>query len=361
MLRTSLAAAAIFLAVGNLPAAALFDSQGPLDVTIEAPLKQLSRQRSEETDLSGTFRYTDASGTSRSLPVVVSTRGRRRLELCDYPPLRLTFDRDQTRGTLLEGQRKLKLVRPCLRGRKAQDWLYLEFGVYRAYNIISDYSFRVRQLQVIFIDTESRSRRVLEQPAFFIEDDKGVAMRMGRERIRPPKVDVAQMSRYETTHNVLFQYLIGNTDFAVKRGPSGEGCCHNGRVISEPGKQRDWIVLPYDFDYAGIVDTDYAAPHEDLPIRKVTTRLYRGFCWQNDVLPESIELFNRNRAEIEAALVPSEVSRQKVRRANNYIGQFYRIVNDPEELQEKLYDNCREPGSQPLRDSAVSPRYARTK
>ena len=155
----------------------------------------------------------------------------------------------------------------------------------------------------------------------------------------------------------LFQYLIGNTDFAVKRGPSGEGCCHNGRVFAEAGKQDEWIVVPYDFDYAGIINTKYAAPAEALPISRVSTRLYRGFCWQNEVLPESIELFNRKRDEIEAALIPVEVSKRKSRNAKKYVDRFYEIVNDPQELQKRILDKCRGPDSLPQRESPVSPGY----
>ena len=358
MAHHTLPAAIALLVSGNLVAAPLFDSEDTLEIALEAPFRELSGNSEQEPELPGTVRYVDESGMERSLPVIVTTRGKTRLEICDYPPLRLTFDAGRTAGTLFEGQRKLKMVRPCKRGGKARDWLYLELGIYRAYNLISDYSYRVRQLNVNFFNSESRFGSFSEQPAFFIEDDDDMARRLNRERIRPPKVDLAQMSPRETSVNILFQYLIGNTDFAVKRGPSGEGCCHNGRVLAEPGKQADWVIVPYDFDYAGIIDADYAVPHEALGIRKVTARLYRGFCWQNDLLPESIELFNRNRTALEAALIPSGVSAPKSRRVRSYIDKFFDIVNDPAEAQLNLYDRCREPDSIPLRERAVSPRKA---
>lgn len=343
-------------ASGVAPAAPLFDADEPLDVVIEVPLNELSRRRREEPELAGTLRYADASGVDRTLAVIVSTRGKTRLEICDFPPLRFSFEPADTSGTLFEGQRELKMVRPCMRGRAGRDWVYLELGAYRTYNVITNNSFRSRQLDVTFRDPDSFFNRETNQPAFFLEDDSDVAKRVNRERIRPLAIDFAQMSASETTHNVLFQYLIGNTDFAVKRGPTGEACCHNGRVIAEPGTQRDWIVVPYDFDYAGIIDTGYAVPHEALPIEEVTSRLYRGFCWQNAVLPESIDLFNRKRAEIEAALMPPEVSPRRTRRVKNYIETFYRIVNDPRELQTNLLDKCREPGVLPVRERETSPR-----
>lgn len=341
------ALALLLTAAGPSYSAALFDAEATLEVVIEAPMGELSKRRHDEPELGGTLRYTDASGTERTLPVSISTRGKTRLEICDFPPLRLTFDPADTAGTPFDGQHKLKMVRPCMRGRDGRDWVYLELGAYRAYRVITDYSFRARQLNVTFRDTESFFRRVREQPAFLLEDDSDLAKRLDRERIRPLEVKAWQMALPETTHYVLFQYLIGNTDFALRRGPRGEECCHNGRVIANPGSQNAWIVVPYDFDYAGLVDTDYAVPHEALPIKKVTSRLYRGFCWQNEALPASIDLVNRKRAELEAALIPSELSNSKARRARNYVKQFYRIVNDPQARQDELLDNCRGPDSVP--------------
>ena len=344
---------------GYADSAPLFESNEMLSVVIEAPMQDLSRQRHKRPVFPGKFRYTDASGDAHEFSVKVSTRGNSRLDLCDYPQLRIIFDPAETKGTLFEGQDKLKLVRQCLRGRNGQDGLLLEYGIYRAYNVVTDYSFQVRKLTVNYRDSES-SRRDRTQAAFFLEDDNAVAKRLHRERIRPPEVKLAQMKPVETTHNLLFQYLIGNTDFAVKKGVKGEGCCHNGRVIAEAGKQQDWVILPYDFDYAGIIDTDYALPGKGLPIRRVSTRLYRGFCWQNELLPDSIRLFNEKRSDVETALLPSDVSAGKSRRVKSFIERFYKIVNDPEELKDRLTDKCRLPGSNPLRESLVSPDHVKT-
>ena len=203
---------------GVASSAPLFDSDETLDVIIEAPIRKLTGQRYKNPQFAGTFRYTDASGTERTLAIVVSTRGKSRLKVCDYPPLRITFNRDETAGTVFEGQRKLKLVRQCMRRNASRDWVHLELGIYRAYNTITDYSYRARQISVTYRDTESRGRDQV-QPGFFLEADRDVARRLNRKRIRPPKIDPEQLNVVETTHNVLFHYLIGNTDFAVIARP----------------------------------------------------------------------------------------------------------------------------------------------
>ncbi len=335
-------------------AAPLFDSDEVLDVVIEAPVRDLERQRLKDPQFTGTFRYTDASGTEHALAIDVTTRGKSRLEMCDYPPLRITFNPLETQGTLFEDQHSLKLVTQCMAGGKGAGWVHLEHGIYRAYNLISDYAYKTRKLNVIYRDTNS-SRRDRAQPAFILEPDKQLAKRLDRERIRPPTVGPLQMSIMETTYNLLFQYLVGNTDFAIKRGPKGEGCCHNGRVYARPGAADDWVVVPYDFDYAGIINTNYALPGAKLPLRRVTTRLYRGFCWHNDLLPGAIELFNQNRNDIEAALLPAELSKSKSRSVKKYIDDFYEIVNDSKQLQKHLIDKCRGPDSLPSFESPGSP------
>ena len=339
--------------------APLFDSEATLSVIIEAPIQAIVRQRKKEPEFAGTLRYTEASGEEHALAVVITTRGKSRLEMCDFPPLKITFDPQETHATLFEDQRSLKLVTKCLRGSSSEDWVYLELGAYRAFNVITPNSYRARPLSVTYRDTQSRRREKVE-PAFMLEPDSQVAKRLGLQRSRPPQVDPAQMSVTHTTHKMLFQYLIANTDFAVKRGPSGEGCCHNGRVFARAGEQQDFIILPYDFDQSGIINTDYAVPDERLGIRRVTTRLYRGFCWQNEELAKSISLFNEKRAEIEAAFITPDISGRRARRVQKFIDGFYKTVNDPQELKKRLLDKCRGPDSLPLRESPVSPGYVKT-
>lgn len=344
---------------GTAVAAPLFDSQETLSVIIEAPIAELLRQRKKEPELAGTLRYTDAAGEEFALDIILETRGNSRLEFCDFPPLKIRLDPKQTAGTLFEGQRRLKLVTKCMRSRSADDWLSLELGAYRAFNVITPRSYRTRQLVVTYRDPESR-RHDLVDPAFFIEADRLVGKRLELKRIRPPQVDPAQMSLAHTTHNMLFQYLIANTDFSVKQGPSGEGCCHNARVFARAGTQRDFTIIPFDFDQAGIVNTGYGIPADGLGIRKVTTRLYRGFCWQNEALLDSIGLFNENRSRIEAAFLSDGLSRSRSRRLQRYIDGFYDTINDPKELQKRLLDKCRGPESLALRASPVSPEHIKT-
>jgi hypothetical protein len=339
-LSCKIAVLAIAAVPANAQAVPLFDSNDTLSITIEAPIRRLLRHRSSPEEYDAVLSYTDAAGVEHSLNFILTTRGRSRLELCKFPPLRLTFDPDDSVATVFESQRRLKMVTQCKQGSNGRNWVLQEFGIYRAYNAISDFSYRVRRLEVTFRDTDSkRWQRV--QPAFLIESTSAAASRLQRKSIRPTQISPIQFSLIETTHNLLFQYLIANTDFSIRRGPSGEQCCHNGRVLTVPDRQSDWVVLPYDFDRAGIINTDYAIPHGKLPISRVTSRLYRGFCWQNSMLTQSIALFNEHRSEITDALLPAGLGKTKRKRALHFVDRFYEIVNDPDQYEQKILDKCR--------------------
>jgi hypothetical protein len=320
--------------------APLFLTDEALSISIDAPMRDLIRNKSRKEKYAAVVSYTDGDGNDVTLDAKISARGNARLDACDFPPLRLEFDPDKIGGTVFEGQRRLKMVTHCMRGSDGERWVLQEYGIYRAYNVITDYSYKARKLEATYTDLESGSWK-RSGPAFFIEATGQVADRLGMDFIRPPEVKTEQYELVEITNHILFQYLIANTDFSVKRGPSGEGCCHNARVVSPIGSQTDWVVLPYDFDQAGIINTEYALPDRRFNIRYVTARLYRGFCWQNDQLNEAISLFNEQRDAITAALVPAEISASRQRRIRRYIERFYDTVNDPAELQEDLVAKCR--------------------
>jgi len=328
------------LAVPARGAAPLFASDETLAISIEAPMRDLIRHKSRKSEYDAVVRYVDDEGTQKTLDAIISSRGNARLDSCDFPPIRLEFDPEKTAGTVFDGQKRLKMVTHCQRGGDGKRWVLQEYGIYRAYNVITDFSYKVRKLDVTYQDSES-ARWSRNGPAFFIEATGRAADRLGMDSIRPPEVKTEQYEPVETTNHMLFQYLIANTDFSVKRGPEGEGCCHNARVIAPKGEQAGWVVLPYDFDQAGIINTDYSATDRRLGIRVVTARLYRGFCWQNDPLRDAIAMFTDKREAITAALIPDEIPASRQARIRRYIDRFYDTINDPAELQENLLAKCR--------------------
>src|SRR5690606_26257310 len=98
-----------------------------------------------------------------------------------------------------------------------------------------------------------------------------------------------QLDTEQASLVAVFEYLIGNTDFSMVHGARDDDCCHNIVPFSREG--QDYLIIPYDFDFSGLVNAAYASPNPELPIRSVTRRLYRGLCEQNPYLESSLGKF----------------------------------------------------------------------
>ena len=124
----------------------LFTSHEPLELLVEMPMKPLLEDAKDRPEVEGSLRFRDPTAGDVAIDMTMTTRGRSRLDHCYFPPLKINIKRGQADGTVFEGQNKLKIVTHCRNGETYQRYLRQEFGIYRIYNELSDYSFRVRWL-----------------------------------------------------------------------------------------------------------------------------------------------------------------------------------------------------------------------
>jgi hypothetical protein len=330
------------LAAGSDPESPpLFDTNEVLRVQIEAPFTTLMRDRDSDEYRDGFFHVISESGTRETLDVKVRTRGnyRRREENCEFAPLRLNFAKTQVRGTVLEGQDKLKLVTHCNNTRRSYEQsVVLEYLAYRILNELTSLSFRARLLHVDYIDTD-RDNKTRTKFAILIEDEKALYRRIGMQFAAIGSVTPEQLDPQQTTLIGVFQYLIGNTDFSPLRGAKDQFCCHNIVLVSRPGTAL--MPIPYDFDLSGLVDAPYASPNPKLKIKKVTQRLYQGYCMHNELLPGAIGRVSENREAI-ILLVENQEGLLEGSRgtALRYINKFYERVSGDAEIEKNLIREC---------------------
>jgi len=315
----------------------VFTEDTPLDVELKADFVSLLN------DISDKRVYHDARFSLKNhncafvdMAVKLKTRGNFRLrkQTCDFPPLRFKFKGDQIKGTIFQGQDKLKYVSHCQNYKEEYQLHTLEeFLLYRMYNIFTDYSYRVRLARVNFIDTKRQD--TLQRYGFFIEDKSHLANRIGREALEFRNIKQYQVLRNNILVLSLFQYMIGNTDWSVLSGPSGKDCCHNSRPLSPSRADTGWFVVPYDFDQAGLINTRYAVVAAPLPIKTVRQRLFRGRCVHLDQIEPAVAMFNERRQQLEMALILEGSAKDK-----SYIDGFYKIVNDPKQRARQVDGAC---------------------
>jgi hypothetical protein len=255
-------------------------------------------------------------------------------------PWRRTLDPELVAGTIFENQQKLWLVTPCQPYGTYDKYTVLEYLVYRSYAILAEPALRARLVSLRYHDTLRRSSDRTEY-GFILEDIGHAAERTGRTWLDIPVQKLSAFEPAQITTMALFQYMVGNTDWSTVAGPAGKRCCHNVALFGSDDTGSD-AAVPFDFDRAGLVNPPYAIPSAGLKIRKVTDRLYRGFCLHNSQLPAAIDHFNEHRPEIEKLFNRDDLPYPEARRrALKFLDGFYETINDPKRLKKKIIRKCR--------------------
>lgn len=340
-------AAAVLLAIALVStnaragdAIALFESGDTLEIEISAPWRQIQRDKKNQDPYPADLHYVDDSSNRRSLALTVERRGKTRQRVCRFPPIKLRFKKGDVEDTLFEGNKSIKMVTHCNNGLRWSQYYVLEMLAYPIYNLMTDRSFRIRPLSVIYHDANRDSR---DEPrfAFLIEDDKLVAERSGLQTFDVKEIRRGRLDPLESSRFALFQYLIGNEDWSSLSGPPGDDCCHNTKLIGPPSG-RPLYALPYDFDSSGLVNARYAVPNDGLPISKVSQRLFRGFCLHNPTLETARVEFLEKRDAIMAIIELEPRLQSRIRaRAVAYLDDFFDVIEDPRRFDRLITSACR--------------------
>lgn len=349
MKRLAAPAAFALALAGAAPASAqgkvtpLFAEDAPLDVVISGPIRGIVRTAERSTDP----HPATISVNGETLAIDLAARGisRRRAETCRFPPLSIDFTTKPEDTSLFDGQNKLKLVTHCQNGGKfgTDQFVLKEYAAYRLFNRITDKSLRVRLARVRYMDD---GKEVDQRWAFFIEDIDDAARRLGGKEVDVISVPGTVFNHADGARYAIFQYMIGNLDFAMEDGPGEAECCHNSKLIGATKEARsDLTPVPYDFDYAGLVDAPYALPPESIPVRKVTQRYYRGFCAHNDEAQQFIPEYLAARPALEAELgaIPGLEPRTRDGMVR-FLAGFFEDIATPAAVEKNLFKTCRSGG-----------------
>ncbi len=318
----------------------LFAGNEMIHITVKGAIMSLPRSKTAALQsVPGTLIVQGEA--PETLPVVLSLRGitRRLLDTCSFPPLRVEFPDKPGGKSLFKGQKRLKLVTHCQSSPDFQQHILLEYAAYRLYNQMTPYSFNARLATVDYVDDKGRA--IASRVGFFLEDISDVAKRNDVERFKTlNRVPVAQLAPRDAARFALFEDMISNLDWAMTAGPAGTDCCHNSRLLAAGGATTNLIPVPYDFDYAGLVDAPYAVPPADIKISNVRIRRYRGFCLHNaDAQAVAGDLVAHRAALLAIVDQTPKLDETTRRKAASYLGEFFNQISTPQGLA-KLEESC---------------------
>jgi len=278
-----------------------------------------------------TLHFPDSSVISEEIRL--SARGEFRRQNCFLPTLRLDFRNPGS--PQLAPLKRLKLVCGCGTGTVNEKLVLKEFLVYKIYNLLTDLSFRVRLLQINYQDTRGKIKSYT-QYGFFIEDVDEMAKRNKYYEVDKPAFNTQRTDRQQMTLVAIFQYMIGNTDWAVPN-------YHNIKLMRPVADSfASPYPVPYDFDFCGVVDASYATPHEDLGTTSVTERVYRGFPRAMGELQMTLDIFREKKEAIKNLVLNFEPLPARSRdEIMDYLNEFYKTIDSKRFVEDVFISNAR--------------------
>ncbi len=258
-----------------------------IPVTIEGDITNLLTDKFNREARTGSFSFADSLGKKVTLPVRFETRGKTRLIRCDIPPVMIYFDKPALKDQRIKDYPKLKVVLPCFENSTAEDYIYRELLIYKLYALVSDFHFRVQATELVCLDSITQDTTHI-LPAFFIESDKEFRKRTDTEELSQYNVAWSDLDPEQAQITAIFQYMISNTDWKIDHK-------HNLKYFRKD-TISPLVLVPYDFDFSGFVNADYAKPNPDYGQQSVRQRIYIGK--RNKFLKNTIQRFLSQEAAI---------------------------------------------------------------
>ena len=286
--------------------APLFQANEPFSIKLQLSIKDVKKNTNDSTYQEAMLYFKNKSVAWDSLKIKLRARGNNRRDNCHYVPLKLKFNKSATKATPFKGNKKLKLVLPCLIEANNDDYVIKELMAYKLYEIVTPVHFKTRLVNIEFLEERGKRIKENDMKGFFIEDIDNVAKRLNGNEIKR-RILPLQQDDLASIRNSFFQYMIANTDFSTTYN-------HNGKLLFIDKKI---IPVPYDFDMSGLVDATYAVvsnvQNMNLNIEEVTERAYKGY-------KRNEELFEKVRQEFIA-------NKSKMFETIDNLKQYFQIIN----------------------------------
>jgi hypothetical protein len=250
----------------------------------------------------------------------LKVRGRYRRRICDFPPLKLKLSKDMLEAAGLLPHNKFKLVTHCSDNFDVTDNVLREQLAYELYHTLTGEGFRTQLVQVTY--RNATNGETIERFGILIEDTDEMAQAMGGEEcddcvnIKPTQFLAGNLEKV-----ALFNYMIGNADYGIVMP-------RNIKIVQQAAGGQ-YRAVPYDFDFSGMVNTEYAIPNVNFQQTNIKDRVW---IWEYDQAPQIdrvINSFLAKEAEV-MALINNfpHLSSKSQRQVSKYLSDFYTRLKD---------------------------------
>lgn len=283
--------------------------------TLTFDLQDLEAMKYQDEYFPATFSHAGENWDAK-----LRVRGRYRRRICDFPPLKLKLSKDMLAAAGLQKHNKFKLVTHCSDNFDNRDNILREQLSYELYNLITGQGFRTKLVSVTYRDAHTGT--TFERYGILIEDTDEMASAHGG--VDCDDCTYAPQNSFvpgNLESVALFNYMVGNSDWS--------GVMQRNVKVVQKNDGGQNLMVPYDFDFSGLVDTEYAKPNPNFDQATIKDRVW---IWDYST-PQGMELaIDQFLAKKEVVLAYvnnfTDLENRSRRQIVKYLDTFYESIED---------------------------------
>lgn len=276
--------------------------------TLTFDIDQLEAMKKQDSYSAATLSYNGDNWDAK-----VKVRGKYRRRICDFPPLKIKMSKDMLEAAGLQRHNKFKLVTHCSDAFDNRDNVLREQLAYDLYHLITGEGYRTQLVEVTY--RNARTGESIKRMGIIIEDTDEMAQAMNGTECddcrSTPQVSFETGNLEQVS---LFQYMIGNTDWSTEMA-------RNIKIVEGNGQFK---AVPYDFDFSGLVNAEYAIPNPDYNQTSIKDRIW---IWDYETAPNlsaTVDLFLSKEMEVMAFVNHYDLlSNKSKRQVSSYLTDFF--------------------------------------
>lgn len=263
----------------------------------------------------------------RMFKVEVKPRGKYRRKTCELPPLKIKFSKKNLHAEGLDTLNEVKLVMPCSNDADGDELLVKEYLAYKMFEKVSEASTRARLVQITIKDNHmGKAQRPMF--ALLLEDEEELVSRLHGRSLEQYGVPADSLAADQAALVAMFEYMIGNTDWDVSM-------LRNVRLIqTKPFAPA--LVIPYDFDFSGLVGAPYATPSSESGLRSVRERFLMANGMKQDALKRAVTTLKDSRKDFTALCRSKHLSKRGSAHMIDYLDSFFKAVEQKDIAPSKM-------------------------
>jgi len=308
----------------------IYDIESPVKISIKADFDHIINNREIE-QLPAEILVT-IDDNSEKIDAFIEVRGnfRRKKENCDFPPIRMRLNEGEVEESIFGGNKNIKIVTHCKeKSNQFLQFMAKEYTVYKIHNVIATYSFKVKMVEITYIDENDKVKPITRE-AFIIEDVEHLAKRYHMYEFEG-RLTADSIDHDNLLTTSVFQFMIGNTDWLIQFSK-------NLKFIRDENKT---ILVPYDFDYTALVGTDYTL-EGGYTVLMFPQRTFKGPCYGMGELEAEFNRLTDKKDEIMQIISTSAYLKSKSKsEMKNYINEFFSIIKSKEKVKQYFLSRCK--------------------